>query len=140
MSYSAPDAARIAGITYRQIDYWARTDLIRPANEATGSGTRRGYSYRDLVDLRIVGAMLNAGIYLPAARKVMQVLRAYQHLDFSKLTLVMCEDTVRLCGRDELVEIVCTEQSMLNVLPLGGIIEALDNRLHEDLLVDVAQR
>jgi DNA-binding transcriptional MerR regulator len=140
VSYSAPDAARIAGISYRQLDYWSRTNLIHATIEANGSGTRRAYAYRDLIELRIVKAMLDAGIYLQAARKVMSVIHAYPDLDFTNLTLVMSEDTVRLCDQSELVEIVRTEQTMINVLPLGGIMEGLDNALHDRVLVDVAHR
>ena len=48
-SFSGSQAAQIAGITYRQLDYWARTNLIRPSlTDAKGSGSRRIYEYRDL--------------------------------------------------------------------------------------------
>jgi DNA-binding transcriptional MerR regulator len=136
--YTSSEAARIVGISYRQLDYWSRTDLVSPTQEAHGSGSRRGYSYRDLVELFIVKTMLDAGIYLPATRKIMRVLRGYPELDLARTTLVFSCDTVRLCDQSELVEIVRTEQAMLNVLPLGGIMESLDNKLHEEMLV-VAQ-
>jgi DNA-binding transcriptional MerR regulator len=128
MSYTATEAARIAGISYRQLDYWDRTELISPsAAEAHGSGSRRSYSYRDLVDLRIVKAMLDANIALSAVRTAMLVLqRYYDHADIRNLTVVMSGKDVRLCSQDELVEIVRTERTVLNVLPLGGIIETLD--------------
>ena len=63
--YSGKRAAEIAGITYRQLDYWARTDLVMPSlARATGSGSRRLYSYRDLLELRAVKSLLDAGIRL----------------------------------------------------------------------------
>jgi DNA-binding transcriptional MerR regulator len=75
MSYSGPEAARIVGITYRQVDYWERTNLVQPTlHSARGSGSRRGYSYRDLVELRIVKAMLDANMAMPAARLVIRAL------------------------------------------------------------------
>jgi DNA-binding transcriptional MerR regulator len=50
--YSGTKAATIVGISYRQLDYWARTDLVRPSlSDAHGSGSRRMYSYRDLLEL-----------------------------------------------------------------------------------------
>ena len=137
MKYTATEAARIAGISYRQLDYWDRTGLISPSTqEAHGSGSRRAYSYRDLVDLRTVKTMLDANISLAAVRKVMHVLQGYPSLDIPDLTVVMLGESVRLCSRDELVEIVRNEKGMLNVLPLSGITESLDN----ELLVDVVHR
>ena len=63
--YPGKRAAEIAGITYRQLDYWARTDLVMPSlARATGSGSRRLYSYRDLLELRAVKSLLDAGIRL----------------------------------------------------------------------------
>ncbi|MBA3289161.1 MAG: MerR family transcriptional regulator, partial [Acidimicrobiia bacterium] len=63
--YSGTRAAKIVGITYRQLDYWARTDLLRPSlTEASGSGSRRRYSYRDLLELRVIKTLLDAGIRL----------------------------------------------------------------------------
>ena len=63
--FSGTKAATIVGITYRQLDYWARTDLIRPSlADASGSGSRRLYSYRDLLELRVIKSLLDAGIKL----------------------------------------------------------------------------
>ena len=60
--YSGREAADIVGITYRQLDYWARTDLIRPSlADAKGSGSRRRYSYRDLVELKMIKTLLDSG-------------------------------------------------------------------------------
>lgn len=141
MSYTAPEAARIADISYRQLDYWDRTGLISPSKcQAHGSGSRRAYSYRDLIELRIVKTMIDAGIYLAAARKVMHVVRSYPNLDLTRTTLVFTSDTVRLCDQNDLVEIVRSEQSMINVIPLGGIMESLDQILHEELVPVVARR
>ena len=60
--FSGREAADIVGITYRQLDYWARTDLIRPAlADANGSGSRRRYSYQNLVELKMIKTLLDAG-------------------------------------------------------------------------------
>ena len=84
--------------------------------------------------------MLDANIALSAVRTAMLVLQRHQDLDVRNLTLVMSGKTVRLCSQDELIEIVRTERSMLNVLPLGGILEQLDGELNERILVDAARR
>ena len=74
--YRGPQVCKIVGITYRQLDYWARTDLVRPSvNDAAGSGTQRLYSYRDLVALKVIKSLLDAGVSLQAARKAIDYLR-----------------------------------------------------------------
>ena len=76
--YSGTRAAQIVGITYRQLDYWARTDLVRPSlADASGSGSRRRYSYRDLLELRMIKNLLDAGIRLEIVREVFDNVRAY---------------------------------------------------------------
>ena len=74
--YRATAAHKIVGITYRQLDYWARTDLLRPSiADAKGSGTQRLYSYRDLLELKVIKQLLDAGVSLQSARKAIQCLR-----------------------------------------------------------------
>jgi DNA-binding transcriptional MerR regulator len=71
---------KIVGITYRQLDYWARTDLVRPSvMDAAGSGTQRLYSFRDMLELKVIKQMLDAGIELKSARKAVETLRSYDH-------------------------------------------------------------
>ncbi|MEY3925102.1 MAG: hypothetical protein RIQ63_453 [Actinomycetota bacterium] len=80
LGFSGTQAAKIVGISYRQLDYWARTDLIRPtAADASGSGSRRIYSYRDLLELRVIKNLLDAGIRLESVREVFAYLR--NHVD-----------------------------------------------------------
>src|SRR6476659_3190918 len=74
--YRGPQVCKIAGITYRQLDYWARTDLLRPSiTEARGSGTQRRYSYTDLVELKVIKRLLDAGVSLQSARRAIECLR-----------------------------------------------------------------
>ncbi|HAE53905.1 MAG TPA: MerR family transcriptional regulator, partial [Acidimicrobiaceae bacterium] len=69
--FSGKRTAELVGITYRQLDYWARTDLIRPSlADAQGSGSRRAYSYQDLLELKVVKTLLDAGIRLEMVRDV----------------------------------------------------------------------
>ena len=90
--FSGKKAAEIVGITYRQLDYWARTDLVRPSvTDASGSGSRRKYSYRDLLELKVVKSLLDAGIRLAASRHEefraleAEVTKAQQALEDRKL-------------------------------------------------------
>jgi len=74
--YRGPQVCDIVGITYRQLDYWARTNLIRPSiADARGSGTQRRYSYRDLVELKVIKKLLDAGVGLQQIRKAVDYLR-----------------------------------------------------------------
>ncbi len=77
-AFSAKVARSIVGITYRQLDYWDKTLLIRPSvQRAKGRGSRRLYSFEDLVELRVVAKLLGAGISLPAVRKATRYLRQH---------------------------------------------------------------
>src|SRR6476620_11750642 len=77
--FRGPQVCKIVGITYRQLDYWARTDLVRPSvMDANGSGTQRLYSFRDLLELRVIKQMLDAGLELRSARKAVESLRDFK--------------------------------------------------------------
>ena len=90
--FSGKKAAEIVGITYRQIDYWARTDLIRPSScDAAGSGSRRIYSYRDLLELRVIKTLLDAGIKLESVRDVFKYLRNHVESEIAAAHIVITE-------------------------------------------------
>jgi DNA-binding transcriptional MerR regulator len=75
--YRVPDVCRIVGISYRQLDYWARTELVTPSiRDAHGSGSQRLYSFQDLVSLRVIKKLLDTGISLQRVRKAVDHLRS----------------------------------------------------------------
>ena len=126
-AFSGKRAALVVGITYRQLDYWARTDLVRPSlADAAGSGSRRKYSYRDLLELKIIKNLLDAGIRLESVRLAFTELRQRVGLDIASAHLVISGSTVVLCRGDELIDLVQRGQGVLNILPLGGVKEQLD--------------
>ena len=126
--YSGTQTAKIVGITYRQLDYWARTDLLKPSLvEATGSGSRRQYSYRDLLELRIIKTLLDAGIKLESVRDVFKNLRETVGADISSANIVISGTTsVVLRTNDELIELMSKGQGVLNVLALAGVKAGVD--------------
>ena len=74
--YGVPEVLRLVKITYRQLDYWARTDLVVPSvSDAGGSGTKRLYSFRDIVELRVIKSLLDTGVSLQNIRKAIEYLR-----------------------------------------------------------------
>ena len=131
LGFSGTKAASVVGISYRQLDYWARTDLIRPSlTDATGSGSRRTYSYRDLLELRVIKSLLDAGIKLESVRKAFTYLREQADTDIATATLVISGNDVLLCDGDTLIDIVRRGgQGVLNVLAIGSVKTDLDASL-----------
>lgn len=77
--FRVPDVIRIVGITYRQLDYWARTELVTPSiRDAKGSGTQRLYSFQDLVTLRVIKNLLDTGVSLQRVRRAVEHLQAME--------------------------------------------------------------
>jgi DNA-binding transcriptional MerR regulator len=77
--YRVPEVCRIVGITYRQLDYWARTELVIPSiRDATGSGSQRLYSFEDLVTLRVIKNLLDTGVSLQRVRRAVEHLQTMQ--------------------------------------------------------------
>ena len=77
--FAAPEVCKIVGITYRQLDYWARTELVTPSiRDASGSGTQRLYSFQDLVTLRVIKNLLDTGVSLQRVRTAVEHLQAME--------------------------------------------------------------
>ena len=131
--YPGKRAAEIASITYRQLDYWARTGLVGPSlQRATGSGSRRLYSYRDLLELRAVKSLLDAGIRLELVRKVFEYLTKHLDEDVTRVNLVISGTSVMVrTGEEEIVDLIRHGQGVLNILPLAGVKEQVDARIVE---------
>lgn len=130
LSFSGTRAAKIVGITYRQLDYWARTNLIRPSgSDAAGSGTRRQYTYRDLLELKVVKMLLDAGIKLESVRDVFNYMRDHVETDISAAHLVISGSSVVLCEGDKLTDVLRNGQGVFNVLPLSSIRDEVDQQI-----------
>ena len=129
-TYSGHQATVIVGISYRQLDYWARTNLIRPsAADAAGSGTRRQYSYKDLLELKVVKKMLDSGIKLASVRDVFAYMRQHVDTEISSAHIVIDGASVILCDGDNLVDVLRHGQGVLNVLPLSGVKDEVDRQI-----------
>ena len=127
--FSGKRAAEVVGITYRQLDYWARTDLIRPSlADAAGSGTRRKYSYKNLLELKVIKRLLDAGIKLESIRDAFDYLREQLGEDVASAHLVISGSSAVLVREGELVDVVnrYQGQGVLNLLPMDGVLEELD--------------
>ena len=132
--YRGPQVCSIVGITYRQLDYWARTDLLKPTlAEARGSGTQRRYSYTDLLELKVIKRLLDAGVSLQSARRAIKTLHENLGTDLASANLVLAESHSVLARTDgEIVDLLKGGQGVLNmILPLGGVKDELDAAILE---------
>jgi DNA-binding transcriptional MerR regulator len=102
LGYRGPSACAAAGITYRQLDYWARTGLVQPSiRPAHGSGTQRLYSFHDVLVLKIVKRLLDAGVSLQSIRTAVQALRSAELAELAGMTLMSDGATVYRCSSPE---------------------------------------
>ena len=130
MTFSGKSAADVVGITYRQLDYWARTNLIRPtAADATGSGSRRRYTYKDLLELKVVKRLLDSGIKLTNVRDVFAYMREHVDTEISSAHIVIDGSSVVFCDGENLIDVLRHGQGVLNVLPLAGVKDEVDRRI-----------
>ncbi|MEQ8719152.1 MAG: MerR family transcriptional regulator [Acidimicrobiales bacterium] len=132
-TFSGKRAAEIVGITYRQLDYWARTDLVRPSvADAHGSGSRRKYSYRDLLELKVIKNLLDAGIRLESVRDAFSYLRENLGEDVASANLVIAGSrSVVVQSDQELIDVLRDGQGVLNILTLGNVKDELDAAIVE---------
>jgi DNA-binding transcriptional MerR regulator len=125
VGYRGPTACTVAGITYRQLDYWARTGLVVPSvRDASGSGTQRLYSFRDIVVLKVVKRLLDAGVSLQNIRKAIETLRQWGEDDLATMTLISDGTTVYECrSAEEVVDLLQGGQGVFGIAISGAFKE-----------------
>jgi DNA-binding transcriptional MerR regulator len=126
--FRGPQVCGIVGITYRQLDYWDRTGLSRPSlAKARGSGTQRLYSYRDLLELKVIKQLLDGGVNLRQARRAIECLRESVGEDLSSANLVIvAEGSVLMRTGEEIIDLLRGGQGVFNVVPLAGVVGEVD--------------
>ena len=131
--FRGPQVCKVIGITYRQLDYWARTDLLRPTlSDANGSGTTRLYSYTDLVELKVIKSLLDAGVALAGCRRAVTYLRENLGQDLASANLVISGDRPLLVRSDgEIIDLLRKGQGVFSVVALSGVMAQLDTAIHE---------
>ena len=130
VGYRGTVAMRAAGISYRQLDYWARTGLVVPSvRPAAGAGTQRLYSFRDIVVLKVVKSLLDAGVSLQNIRKAIETLRAHGVNDLAGLTLISDGTTVYECrSAEEVVDLLQGGQGVFGIA-IGGACREIEGTL-----------
>jgi DNA-binding transcriptional MerR regulator len=150
--YRGPTVCRIVSITYRQLDYWARTDLVEPSlRRAEGSGTQRLYSFDDVVRLRVVKRLLDTGVSLQKVRLAVEELRALGH-SLADATLVSDGETVFAMTDDAQVLDLLRKGQGVFAIALDPVVdelrgevadfpsERLDDAAHELAELEAAER
>lgn len=117
IGYRGPVACSAAGITYRQLDYWARTGLVVPSvRPASGSGSQRLYGFRDILILRIVKRLLDTGVSLPNIRAAVDHLAERTGSDLAGLTIMSDGASIYECrSADEVVDLVRGGQGVFGI-------------------------
>jgi len=130
VGYRGPTACAAAGITYRQLDYWARTGLVEPSVRAAhGSGSQRLYGFHDILVLKVVKKLLDTGISLQQIRTAVSHLRDRGTDDLARLTLMSDGVTVYECtSADQVVDLVAGGQGVFGIA-LGRIWQEVDGSL-----------
>jgi DNA-binding transcriptional MerR regulator len=119
--YPGADASNVAGITPRQLDYWARTGLVMPSlRDPSGTGATGLYSFRDIVVLKVVKRLLDAGVSLQNIRKAIATVRQWGHDDLATMTLISDGSAVYECRTaEEVVDLLQSGQGVFGIV-IGG--------------------
>ena len=134
LGYRAPLVCRLVGISYRQLDYWARTDLIKPSvQDARGSGSQRLYSFRDVVQLKVIKRLLDAGMSLKKIRQAVEILRQQlrSQRPLADVTLLSDGSTIYAAtSADEVVDVFRRGQGVFGIA-IGPVQDELEGELHD---------
>lgn len=132
--YRGPQACKIVGITYRQLDYWTRTNLVTPSlQEAQGSGTQRLYTFNDLLQLKVIKSLTDAGASLRKVRQAIEFVTENMQEDWAKATIATDGNRVYACTTDaEVIDLLRNGQGVL------GAIVAVD-KVREELTDNLRQ-
>lgn len=130
LGFRGPIACSAAGITYRQLDYWARTGLVTPEiRNAEGSGSQRLYSFRDILLLKVIKRLLDAGISLQQVRVAIDHLRVRGVADLTQVTLMSDGVSVYECTSDEeVIDLLAGGQGVFGIA-LGGVWRDIEGTL-----------
>ncbi len=132
VGYRGPTACSAAGITYRQLDYWARTSLVVPTvRSASGSGSQRLYSFKDILVLKVVKRLLDAGVSLQNIRIAVEALRLRGVDDLAELTLLSDGTSVYECtSSEEVVDLLRGGQGVFGIAVSGALRELRGSLAH----------
>lgn len=131
--FRAPQVCKLVNITYRQLDYWARTDLLTPSlQDAHGSGSQRLYAFPDVVQLKVIKRLLDAGMSLKRIRQAMDILREQMQSDNPLADVTLLSDGATIYAAksaDEIVDVFRRGQGVFGIA-VGPVQEELEGEIH----------
>ena len=134
IGYRAPQVCNLVGITYRQLDYWARTALLQPSiQSATGSGSQRRYSFTDVVQLKVIKRLLDAGMSLKKIRQAMEILVLQLQSDQPLVDVTLLSDGQTIYAAhsaDEVVDVFRRGQGVFGIA-VGPVQAELEGQIHQ---------
>ena len=142
MGFSGPAVCRITGVTYRQLDYWARTGLVTPSvTPAQGSGSKRVYSYADVVEVKVIKSLIDAGVSLPRARQAVNCLREQLGVDVKSVSLVLSGSRSVLAYSDgDIIDLLKGGHGVFNVISLESVTADIDRSLEAEETENASKR
>jgi DNA-binding transcriptional MerR regulator len=134
LGYRAPQVCKLVGITYRQLDYWARTNLILPSlQRASGSGSQRRYSFTDVVQLKVIKRLLDAGMSLKKIRSAIRILGQQLQTDqpLTDVTLLSDGQTIYAAhSEQEVVDVFRRGQGVFGIA-IGPVEAEVKGAIHQ---------
>ncbi|MFO7292387.1 MAG: MerR family transcriptional regulator [Actinomycetes bacterium] len=134
LGYRAPQVCKLVGITYRQLDYWARTGLLEPSlRQASGSGSQRLYSFTDVVQLKVIKQLLDAGMSLKKIRSAVEILKEQLASDqpLTDVTLLSDGRTIYAAtSADEVMDVLRRGQGVFGIA-VGPVQDEVAGAIHE---------
>ncbi|NMM99716.1 transcriptional regulator [Bifidobacterium sp. DSM 109958] len=136
--YRGTVASKVAGITYRQLDYWARKQIVEPSiNPSHGSGSRRLYSFKDVVILAVSKRLLDAGVNLQNVTTAIGFLTQRTAAQLENVTIMCDGDEVHECTTNEqVIELVHSGKAVFGV-SVGSLWHQIDAALANEDYVDL---
>lgn len=134
LGYRSRQVCKLVGITYRRLDYWARTDLIVPSvQQAAGSGSRRIYSFSDVVQLKVIKRLLDLGMSLPKIRSAVEILRLQLDSDrpLADVTLLSDGKTIYAAhSEQEIMDVFRRGQGVFGIA-IGPVQDDVEGEIHQ---------
>jgi len=131
--FRAPQVCHLVGITYRQLDYWARTGLLQPSlKTARGSGSQRLYAFGDVVQLKVVKRLLDAGMSLKKIRQAIEILRVQLQSDRPLTDVTLLSDGLTIYAAhssQEVVDVFRRGQGVFGIA-VGPVQKELEGEIH----------
>lgn len=132
--FTAKEVCKILRLEYSKLDYWARSGFFVPSiSEANGSGSKRLYSFLDLITLKVIKDLRDAGVTVPKLKKVIQYMLAkgneVQNPFAGSVLITDSKKVFELTAEKEMVVDILNNGQLMWVICLGKLVKKLKNQV-----------